>query len=73
MSKPAMPWMGKCLEQEKKADFFDFELLISLSLPDTTKTQAYREWAESWPSEFRKLTYKQEQISPKGSPELVLS
>lgn len=56
----------------KKADFFDFELLISLSLQDTTKTQAYREWVESWPVEFRKLVYKQEEIYQKNSPELVL-
>lgn len=57
----------------KKAEYFDFELLINLSLPSTTQTQAYREWAESWPSEFRKLVYKQVQISQNDSTELVLS
>jgi uncharacterized protein (TIGR00661 family) len=57
----------------KKADFFDFELLTSLSLPEASRTKGYQEWAESWPSEFRKLVYKQEQITQNDSPELVLS
>ena len=57
----------------KKADFFDFSLLTTLQLPDPNHTANFREWAESWPSEFRKLVYKQEQITQKGSPELVLS
>jgi uncharacterized protein (TIGR00661 family) len=57
----------------KKADFFDFKLLTSLPLPVAAQTAAYREWAESWPSEFKKLVYKEEQITQKDNPELVLS
>jgi hypothetical protein len=57
----------------KKADFFDFSLLTTLHLPDPNHTLSYREWAESWPTEFRKLVYKQEQTAQKDSPELVLS
>ena len=57
----------------KKADFFDFELLTSLSFPDASHTKDYQEWAESWPKAFRKLVYKQDQIPQKDSPELVLN
>ena len=57
----------------KKADFFDFEGLTMLPLPDASDTAAYQKWAESWPSEFRKLVYKKEQISQTESPELVLN
>jgi uncharacterized protein (TIGR00661 family) len=57
----------------KKADFFDFELLTSLPLPEAAQTAAYREWAESWPSEFKKLVYKEEQITQNDNPELVLT
>ena len=56
----------------KKADFFDFELLTSLSLPEASRTKGYQEWAESWPSEFRKLVNKQEQFTQKDKSELVL-
>jgi hypothetical protein len=55
----------------KKADFFDFSLLTTLHLPDPNHTANYRKWAESWPSEFRKLVYKQEQITQNDSTELV--
>ena len=57
----------------KKADFFDFELLTSWPLPEATYTAAYQEWAESWPTAFRKLVHKKEQTSQNESPELVLN
>ena len=57
----------------KKADFFDFGLLTSLSLPEAAHTSAYQEWAESWPTAFRKLVHKKEQTSQNESPELVLN
>jgi uncharacterized protein (TIGR00661 family) len=57
----------------KKADFFDFSLLTTLHLPDPNHTANYREWTESWPTEFRKLVYKQEQTAQNDSSELVLS
>ena len=57
----------------KKADFFDFSLLTTLHLPDPNHTVNYQKWTESWPTEFRKLVYKQEQIAQNDSPELVLS
>jgi uncharacterized protein (TIGR00661 family) len=55
----------------KKADFFDFSLLTTLELPDPNHTLNYQKWAESWPSEFRKLVSKKEQTSRNDSPELV--
>jgi hypothetical protein len=57
----------------KKADFFDFELLTSLSFPDASYTKDYQEWAESWPSEFRKLVSNQEQLSKNVRPEFVFA
>jgi len=57
----------------KKADFFDFKLLTSLSLPDANQTKSYQEWAESWPTAFRKLVHKREQTFQNESPELVLN
>jgi len=57
----------------KKADFFDFGLLTSLPLPEAAHTSTYQEWAESWPSEFKKLVYKEEQITQNDNPELVLT
>jgi len=55
----------------KKADFFDFELLTSLSLPEASHTAAYQEWAESWPAAFRKLVHKLESEAKNNGPELV--
>jgi uncharacterized protein (TIGR00661 family) len=55
----------------KKANFFDFELLTSLSLPDASHTKDYQEWAESWPTAFRKLVHKLESEPKKDSPEFV--
>jgi uncharacterized protein (TIGR00661 family) len=55
----------------KKAEFFDFELLTTVPLPDKNQTAAYQAWAESWPTVFRKLVQKQTSGSPKGSPEFV--
>jgi uncharacterized protein (TIGR00661 family) len=55
----------------KKADFFDFELLTSLPLPEATHTAAYREWAESWPMTFRKLVYKLDSEPKKDNQEFV--
>jgi uncharacterized protein (TIGR00661 family) len=55
----------------KKADFFDFELLTSLPLPDASHTKDYQEWVESWPAAFRKLIYKLEMAPKKDSPEWV--
>ena len=43
----------------KKAEFFDFELLTTVPLPEKIQTAAYQAWAESWPSVFRKLVNKQ--------------
>jgi hypothetical protein len=57
----------------KKADFFDFELLTSLSLPDASHTKNYQEWAESWPETFRKLVEKLESEPTKDSPQFVLA
>ena len=57
----------------KKADFFDFTLLTALAHPDPIHTLNYQTWAESWPSEFKKLIYKTEQNSKNESPELVLN
>lgn len=57
----------------KKADFFDFELLTSLSSPDPRHTQGYQEWAESWPETFRKLVEKMESEPKKVSPQFVLA
>lgn len=55
----------------KKADFFDFKGLTMLPLPDASYTAAYQKWAESWPTEFRKLVCNQEQTSKNDRPELV--
>ncbi|MDA1268140.1 MAG: glycosyltransferase [Bacteroidetes bacterium] len=55
----------------KKADFFNFELLTSLSRPEASHTETYQEWAESWPNVFRNLIYKLESESKKDSPKLV--
>lgn len=49
----------------KKADFFDFELLTTLSYPDTYQTESFQKWAESWPSAFRKLV-SQLESEPEG-------
>jgi hypothetical protein len=57
----------------KKADFFDFRLLTSLPLPEAAHTAAYQEWAESWPTEFRKLVSNQEQPSKNERPEFVFA
>ena len=55
----------------KKADFFDFRLLTALPHPDPIHTLNYQDWAESWPTEFRKIVCKKEQTSKNNSPELV--
>lgn len=57
----------------KKADFFDFEGLTLLPLPDASHTAMYQKWAESWPSEFRKLVRNQEQLSKNDRPEFVFA
>ncbi len=57
----------------KKADFFDFKGLTMLPLPDASDTAAYQKWAESWPTEFRKLVCKQEQSSKNDRPEFVFA
>jgi uncharacterized protein (TIGR00661 family) len=57
----------------KKADFFDFDLLITVPTPDKDQTAAYQAWAESWPSVFRKLVNRQESKTQKQSPALVLA
>ena len=55
----------------KKAEFFDFELLTSISLPDASHTKGYQEWAESWPTAFQKLVHKLESEPKKEYPEFV--
>ena len=57
----------------KKAEFFDFELLTTLPLPDRNQTALYQAWAESWPTVFRKLVQKQDSGSQKESPEFVFA
>ncbi|MBM3426217.1 MAG: glycosyltransferase [Bacteroidetes bacterium] len=55
----------------KKADFFDFDLLTSLHLPEASHTKNYQEWSESWPESFRKLVEKLEPEPKKVSAEFV--
>jgi uncharacterized protein (TIGR00661 family) len=55
----------------KRADFFDFGLLTSLTLPGAAHTAAYQKWAESWPIAFRKLVDNLEPEPKKDSPEFV--
>lgn len=57
----------------KRADFFDFEGLTALPLPDESHTAAYQKWAESWPTEFGKLVCNQEQPSKNDRPEFVFA
>lgn len=57
----------------KKADFFDFGLLTTVSLPDKKQTAAYQAWAESWPSVFRKLVTQIEKSAPNSSSEMVFA
>jgi uncharacterized protein (TIGR00661 family) len=57
----------------KKADFFDFEGLTLLPLPDASHTAMYQKWAESWPFEFRKLVRNQEQPLKNDRPEFVFA
>lgn len=57
----------------KMANFFDFELLTQLSLPEANHTKKYQEWTESWPETFRKLVGKLESEPNKDSPQFVLA
>ena len=65
--------MASNLGLEKKAEFFDFELLTTLPLPDRNQTALYQAWAESWPTVFRKLVQKQDSGTQKESPEFVFA
>lgn len=61
---------GELSSAGKKADFFDFELLTTLTYPDPSQTESYQKWTESWPSILRKLVYHLESEPTRDHSEL---
>lgn len=62
---------GELSSAGKKADFFDFQLLTTLTYPDPSQTKYYQKWTESWPSILRKLVYQLESEPRGDQSELV--
>lgn len=57
----------------KKAEFFDFELLTTVPVPDKNQTATYQAWTESWPLVFQILVNKHESTTQKENPALVFA